>query len=75
MAVARDLLGYRYMDDVTGNLFSLFCATSRAVLKMFVTLFRIKASESLAKKLAKPIYKEGKWKNGDKKSYLQLENA
>ena len=30
------------MDDVTGNLFSLFCSTWRAVLKIFVKLFRIK---------------------------------
>ena len=30
------------MDDVTGNLFSLFCSTWRAVLKTFVRLFQIK---------------------------------
>ena len=36
-----------------GNLFSLFCSTWRAVLKMFVRLFRIKASESLEKRLSK----------------------
>ena len=40
------------MDDVTGNLFSLFRSTWRAVLKMFVRLFRIKASEGLEKKLS-----------------------
>ena len=45
------------MDDVTGNLFSLFCSTWRAVLKMFVRLFRIKASENLEKSLAGAIYK------------------
>ena len=50
--------------DVTGNPFSLFCSTWRAVLKMFMRLFRIKASESLEKKLARTIYKEEKWRKG-----------
>ena len=45
--VAHDLSEYRYMDDVTRNLFSLFCSTWRAVLKMFMRLFRIKASEAI----------------------------
>ena len=48
------------MDDVTGNLFSLFSSTWRAVLKMFVRLFLIKASESHEKNLARAIYKEKK---------------
>ena len=26
---------HKYMDDVTGNLFSLFCSTWRVVLKIF----------------------------------------
>ena len=30
------------MDDITGNLFPLFCSTWRAVLKTFVRLFQIK---------------------------------
>ena len=55
------------MDDVTGNLFSLFCSTRHAVLKMFVRLFRIEASESFGKSLAGTIYKEEKWRNGDLK--------
>ena len=42
LVVTHDLLEYRYMHDITGNLFSLFCLTCRAVLKMFVRLFRIK---------------------------------
>ena len=46
------------MDDVPGNLFSLFCSTWRAVLKMFMRLFQTKASESLEKGLAGAIYKE-----------------
>ena len=40
LVVAHDLLEYRYMDDVTGNLFPLLCSTWRAVLKMFVWLFQ-----------------------------------
>ena len=53
------------MNDVTGNLFSLFCSTWHAVLKMFVRLFRIEASESFGKSLAGAIYKEEKWRNGE----------
>ena len=29
---------HKYMDDVTGNLYSLFCSTWRVVLKIFVRL-------------------------------------
>ena len=72
LVLAHDLLEYRYMDDVTGNLFSLFCSTWHAVLKMFVRLFRIEASESFGKSLAGAIYKEEKWRNGDQKSYWLL---
>ena len=61
LVVAYDLSEYRYIDDTMANLFSLFCSTWRAVLKMFVRLFQIKASESLEKSLAGAIYKE---KNG-----------
>ena len=68
LVVAHDPL-----DDVTGNLFSLFCSTWRAVLKMFVRLFQI--SESLEKNVARAIYKEEKWRKGDKKSSLQLKNT
>ena len=31
LVIAHDLLEYRYMDDVTGNVFSLFCSTWRAI--------------------------------------------
>ena len=59
LVVAHDLLEYRYIDDVTGDLISLFCSTWRAVLKMFVRLFLIKASENLEKrKMEKPRQKE-----------------
>ena len=44
---------HKYMDDVTGNLFSLFCSTWRAVLKMVVRL-----RESLEKSLKGVIYKD-----------------
>ena len=75
LVVAHDLLEYRYMDDVTANLLSLFCSTWHAVLKMFVRLFRIEASESFGKSLAGAIYKDETWRNGDQKSYWLLDNA
>ena len=75
LVVAYDLSHYRYIGDVTGNLLSLFCSTWRAVLKMFLRLFRIKASESLEKSLARAVYKEEKWWNRDKKSSWPLTDA
>ena len=39
---------------------------------MFVRLFRIKASESLEKNLARAIYKEEKRRNGEKKALYNL---
>ena len=67
------------LDDVTGNVFSLFCSTWRAILKMFVRVTWIQASESLEKKLARAIctiyITKKKWRKGDKKSSLQLKNA
>ena len=74
LVVAYDLSEYRYIDDVRGNLFSLFCSTWGAVLKMFVRLFRIKASKSLEKRWAGAIYKKEKWRKGDKKSSWVLKN-
>ena len=68
LVVAHDLSEDRYMDDVTENLFWLFCWTWRAVLKMFVRLFRIKASEILEKSSTGAICKKEKWRNGDKNS-------
>ena len=68
LVVVRDLLEDRYLDDITRNLFSLFCSTWLTVLKMFLRLFRIKANESLDKGLARAIYEEEKWRNGDKKN-------
>ena len=75
LVVAYDLSHYRYIDDVTGNLLSLFCSTWRAVLRMFLRLFRIKANESLEKSLARAFYKEEKWWNRDKKSSWPLTDA
>ena len=52
LVVVHELLEYRYMDDVTGNLFSLFCSTWRTVLHIVVRLFRIeqvKASKTVQK--------------------------
>ena len=68
LVVAHDLLEYRYMGDVTQNLFNqfwLFCSTWRAVLKMFVRLFWIKVSEILKKSS----------RNRDKKSSWLLYNT
>ena len=71
LVVAHDLSEYRYMDDVTRNLFSLFCSTWRAVLKMFVGLFRIKASEILEKSSTRGNYNRKKnEEKGTKKKKL-----
>ena len=61
--IAHDLLEYRYMDDITGNLFSLFCLTRHTVLKMFVRL-----CESLEQSSTGTVHKDEKWRNEDKKS-------
>ena len=55
LVLAHDLLEYRYMDDITRNLFSLFCSTWRAVLKMFVRfsfgLKQVKSSKKVQQEL------------------------
>ena len=65
------------MDDVTGNVFSLFCSTWRAILKMFVRLIWIQASESREKKISKSylhyLYDKEK-KNGEKETKRALYN-
>ena len=74
LVLAHDLSEYRYMDDVTRNLFSLFCSTWRAVLKMFVRLFRIKASWILWKKFNRSYLQETKMeKRGQKELLTTLE--
>ena len=75
LVITHVLLEYRYMHDITGNLFSLFCSTCRVVLKMFVRLFWIKGKWKARKNLVRAIYKEEKWRKGEKKSSLQLKNA
>ena len=42
MVASHNLLENRHMNDVAGNLFSLFCPAWRACLKMFARLFQIK---------------------------------
>ena len=72
LVIAHDLS--EYMDEVTRNLFSLFCSTWRAVLKMFVRLLRIKASEILEKKFNRSYLQERKLeKRGQKKLLTTLE--
>ena len=73
LVIACDVLEYRYMDNVMGNLFSLFCSMWRTVLKMFVRLFQ--SSESLEKSLAVATSKEEKGRNRNKTSSCQLENT
>ena len=55
LVLAHDLSEYRYMDDITRNLFSLFCSTWRAVLKMFVRfsfgLKQVKSSKKVQQEL------------------------
>ena len=68
----HDLLEYRYMDDVTGNLFSLFCPTSRRVLKMFVRLFRIEQVKASKKRYQELFANE---KNGEMETKRVLDNV
>ena len=70
LVVAHDLSEHRYMDDVTRNLFCLFFSTWCAVLKMFVRLFQIKASEILEKKFNKSYLQERKIKKQGQKELL-----
>ena len=69
MVVAHDLLEYRYMDDVTGNLFSLFCSTWRAVVKMFVSLFRIEPVKA-SKKFSRGSLQKRKMEKRSQKEFL-----
>ena len=74
LVVAHDLSEYRYIDDVTRSLVCLFCSTWRAVLKMFVRLFRIKASWILRKKFNRSYLQETKMeKRGQKELLTTLE--
>ena len=68
LVVAHDLSEYRYMDDVTRNLFSLFCSTWRVVLNMFVRLSRIKASEILENVQLEPFTSKKNGETGTKRA-------
>jgi len=59
------------MDDVTGNLFSLFCSTRCAVLKAFVRLFRIKQVKAWKKVKQEKFTKN---KNGETETKKVLVN-
>ena len=49
LVVVHELLEYRYMDDVTGNLFSLFCSTWRTVLQDYIGLSTWKPRKQFTK--------------------------
>ena len=49
LVVAHDLLENKYMDDVTRNMYFFVLFKWRAVLKIFLRLFRIKQAESVEK--------------------------
>ena len=59
------------MNDVTEKLFSLFCSTWRAVLKMFVRLFRIRQVRAL-QNVRQELFK--KTKNGETEAKRVLDN-
>ena len=59
------------MDDVTGNLFNLFCSKWRAVLKILVRLFRIKQVKA-SKKDKQELFT--KRKNEERETKRVLDN-
>ena len=69
--MGHELLEYRYMDDVTGNLFNLFCSKWRAVLKILVRLFRIKQVKA-SKKDKQELFT--KRKNEERETKRVLDN-
>ena len=74
LVVAHDLSEYGYMDDVTRSLVCLFCSTWRAVLKMFVRLFRIKQVKSSNKVQQKLFTRNKNGETGTKRAleYLRI---
>ena len=60
MVVAHDLLGYRYMDDVTGNLLIFVLFIMERGFENVCEIISDKASENLEKRLAGAIYKDEK---------------
>ena len=67
--MGHELLEYRYMDDVTGNLFNLFCSKWRAVLKILVRLFRIKQVKA-SKKAKQELFTKRHNEEREKKRVL-----
>ena len=67
--MGHELLEYRYMDDVTGNLFNLFCSKWRAVLKILVRLFRIKQVKA-SKKVKQELFTKRKIEERETKRVL-----
>ena len=59
------------MDDVTRNLFNLFCSKWRAVLKILVRLFRIKQVKA-SKKAKQELFT--KRKNGERETNRAVDN-
>ena len=57
------------MDDVTGNLFNLFCSKWRAVLKILVRLFRIKQVKA-SKKVKQELFTKRKIEERETKRVL-----
>ena len=75
LVIAHNLLEYRYIDDVKGKfLFFVLLNTARG-FENVCEIISDKTSESLQTSLEGAIYKEEKWRNGNKKSSWQLENA
>ena len=67
--MGHELLEYRYMYDVTGNLFNLFCSKWRAVLKILVRLFRIKQVKA-SKKAKQELFTKRHNEEREKKRVL-----
>ena len=60
LVVAHDLLEYRCMDDVTGNLFIFVLLKMARGFENICEIISDKASENLEKRLAGAIYKDEK---------------
>ena len=60
LVVAHDLLEYRYVDDVTGNLLIFVLFKMARGFENVLEIIADKASENLEKGLAGAIYKDEK---------------
>ena len=76
LVVGHDLLECKYMHGWRHGKIVLFALFNMARgFEYACETISDKTSESLQKSLAGTIYKEEKWKNGDKKSSWRLENV